>query len=62
MERARKMLGIMVELSINMCMEHHFYIYEGKVKMQGEGGGIGFRLSEAFGGWKTVGKAGKTRC
>ena len=25
-------MGIMVELSINMCMEHHFYIFEGKEK------------------------------
>ena len=48
-EERRKMLGIMVEFSINMCMEHHFYIYEGKVKRQGEGAGIGLRLSEALG-------------
>ena len=32
-----------------MCMAHHFYIYEGKVKRQGEGAGIGLRLSEALG-------------
>ena len=30
-EERRKMLGIMVESSINMCMEHHFYICEGKL-------------------------------
>ena len=27
-EEMRKMLGIMVDFSINMCMEHHFYIYK----------------------------------
>ena len=25
-EEMRKMLGIMVDFSINMCIEHHFYI------------------------------------
>ena len=43
------MLGIMVEFAINMCMAHHFYMHEGKVKRQGGGAGIGLRLSEALG-------------
>ena len=48
-EERRKMLGIMVEFAINMCMEHHFYMHKGKVKRQGGGAGIGLRLSEALG-------------
>ena len=31
-EERRKMLGIMVEFAIKMCMEHHFYMHEEKVK------------------------------
>ena len=48
-EERRKMLGLMVEISINLCMEHHYYIYDGKVKKQELGAGIGLRLSEALG-------------
>ena len=48
-EERRKMLGLMVEISINLCMEHHYYIYNGKVKKQEGGAGIGLRLSEALG-------------
>ena len=48
-EERRKMLGLMVETSINLCMEHHYYIYDGKVKKQNGGAGIGLRLSEALG-------------
>ena len=43
-EERRKMLGIMVETAINMCMNHHFYMHEEKVKRQGGGAGIGLRL------------------
>ena len=43
------MLGIMVETAINMCMNHHFYMHEEKVKRQCDGAGIGLRLSEALG-------------
>ena len=39
-EERRRMLGIMVEFAINMCMAHHFYMHEGKVKRQGGGAGI----------------------
>jgi len=42
-------LGLMVEIAINICMEHHYYIYDGKVKKQQLGAGIGLRLSEALG-------------
>ena len=42
-------MGLMVETSINLCMEHHYYIYDGKVKKQNGGAGIGLRLSEALG-------------
>ena len=31
-EERRRMLGLAVEISINLCMEHHYYIYDGKVK------------------------------
>ena len=48
-EERRRMLGIMVEFAINMCMEHHFYMHEEKVKRQRGGAGIGLRLSEALG-------------
>ena len=48
-EERRKMLGIMVEFAIKMCMEHHFYMHEEKVKRQRGGAGIGLRLSEALG-------------
>ena len=48
-EERRKMLGIMVETAINMCMNHHFYMHEEKVKRQCDGAGIGLRLSEALG-------------
>ena len=48
-EERRKMLGIMIEGAINMCMQHHFYIHEDKVKRQRDGAGIGLRLSEALG-------------
>ena len=48
-EERRRMLGIMVEFGINMCMTHHFYMHEEKVKRQGRGAGIGLRLSEALG-------------
>ena len=48
-EERRKMLGLMVEISINLCMEHHYFIYDGKVKKQEGGAGIGLRLSEALG-------------
>ena len=43
------MLGIMVEFSIKLCMEHHFYVHDQRVRRQGEGAGIGLRLSEALG-------------
>ena len=42
-------MGLVVEISINLCMEHHYYIYDGKVKKQEGGAGIGLRLSEALG-------------
>ena len=45
----RKMLGLMVEFAIKMCMEHHFYMHNERVKRQGGGAGIGLRLSEALG-------------
>ena len=48
-EERRRMLGIMVEFAINMCMAHHFYMHKERVKRQGEGAGIGLRLSEALG-------------
>ena len=48
-EERRKMLGIMVEFSIKLCMEHHFYMHDQRVRRQGEGAGIGLRLSEALG-------------
>merc|ERR1712020_268305 len=48
-EERRKMLGIMVEYAIKMCMEHHYYMHNQEVKRQGEGAGIGLRLSEALG-------------
>ena len=48
-EERRRMLGIMVEFAINMCMVHHFYMHEERVKRQGGGAGIGLRLSEALG-------------
>ena len=48
-EERRKMLGIMVETAINMCMNHHFYKHEEQVKRQCDGAGIGLRLSEALG-------------
>ena len=48
-EERRRMLGLMVEISFNLCMEHHYYIYDGKVKKQELGAGIGLRLSEALG-------------
>ena len=43
------MLGLMVEFAIKMCMEHHFYMHNERVKRQGGGAGIGLRLSEALG-------------
>ena len=48
-EERRKMLGIMVEFSIKLCMEHHFYMHNQRVRRQEEGAGIGLRLSEALG-------------
>ena len=42
-------MGIMVEFSIKLCMEHHFYMHNQRVRRQEEGAGIGLRLSEALG-------------
>ena len=43
------MLGIMLETSINICMDNHFYMLGGEVKRQASGAGTGLRLSEALG-------------
>ena len=48
-EERRLMLGTMVEIAINMCMQHHFYKHKDMVRRQTEGAGIGLRLSEALG-------------
>ena len=48
-EERRLMLGTMVEIAINVCMNHHFYMHNEVVKRQTEGAGIGLRLSEALG-------------
>ena len=48
-EERRLMLGTMVEIAINMCMNHHFYMHKELVKRQTDGAGIGLRLSEALG-------------
>ena len=39
----------MLETSINICMENHFYMLGGEVKKQASGAGTGLRLSEALG-------------
>ena len=48
-EERRRMLGLVLEFAINMCMEHHFYKHNEMVKRQVGGAGIGLRLSEALG-------------
>ena len=48
-EERRKMMGIMLETSINICMDNHFYMLGGEVKRQASGAGTGLRLSEALG-------------
>ena len=48
-DERRKMLGIMLETSINICMANHFYLLGGEVKKQVSGAGTGLRLSEALG-------------
>ena len=48
-DERRKMLGIMLETSINICMANHFYLPGGEVKKQVSGAGTGLRLSEALG-------------
>ena len=45
----RRMLGIVMEYSINICMSNHFYMLGGEVKRQARGAGTGLRLSEALG-------------
>ena len=45
----RRMLGKMLELAINFCMENHFYMLGGEVKKQASGAGTGLRCSEALG-------------
>ena len=46
---SRRMLGLMLEYSINFCMHRHYYMVEGQVRRQTQGAGIGLRLSEALG-------------
>jgi hypothetical protein len=48
-QERRQMLGIMLELAINACMENHYYTVDNEVKLQRQGAGIGLRLSEALG-------------
>ena len=48
-EERRRMLGLVLEFAINMCLEHHFYMHNEMVRRQVGGAGIGLRLSEALG-------------
>jgi hypothetical protein len=48
-QERRRMLGIMLETAINVCMENHFYMVDNTVRRQRQGAGIGLRLSEALG-------------
>ena len=43
------MLGKVLELSIIICMENHYYMLGGEVRRQASGAGIGLRCSEALG-------------
>jgi hypothetical protein len=42
---ARKMLGILMEILINIVMENHFYTTENVIRRQTKGGAIGLRLT-----------------
>ena len=48
-EERMRMLGLVLEFAINMCLEHHFYMHNEMVRRQVGGAGIGLRLSESLG-------------
>ena len=48
-EEKRRMLGKMLEMDIILCMDHHYYMMEDKIKKQEVDAATGLRLSEALG-------------
>ena len=50
-----KLLGMMISFCISLAMSNHFYIFNGEIRRQSQGGGTGnsltMELSRAFGLW-----------